>query len=66
MLSPAKQGYPVHYYRDDVVYFGFGEFSALYIYAMPLEKALAAARGGGVLGDKNRVISHRRLFAVVR
>ena len=32
---------------------------------MPFEQALAAAGGGGVLGDEYRVAAHRRLPAVV-
>ena len=32
---------------------------------MPLLETSAAARGGGVLGDENRMTGHRRLPAVI-
>ena len=32
---------------------------------VPFRKAFAAAGTGGVLGDEDRVVPHRRLFAVV-
>ena len=35
-------------------------------YLVPLLQASAAASGGGMLGDEDRVIAHRGLLAVIR
>jgi len=68
--APSSRFYPktVHEpaidHGDDVLLLFQGE-RAPARNAVPLGKALAAAGGGGVLGDEDRVATHRRLLAVI-